>query len=52
MPLRPPASSTSAHDAGVELIAWTVDDLAQMRDLARIGVDGICTNDPRLFSRL
>jgi glycerophosphoryl diester phosphodiesterase len=41
-----------AHDAGVELIAWTVDDLARMRDLVRIGVDGICSNDPRLFSRL
>ena len=42
----------AVHDAGVELIAWTVDDLARMRDLVRIGVDGICTNDPRLFSRL
>jgi glycerophosphoryl diester phosphodiesterase len=31
--------------ADVELIAWTVDDLKQ-------GVDGICSNDPRLFGRL
>jgi glycerophosphoryl diester phosphodiesterase len=38
--------------AGVELIAWTVDDLAKMRRLVERGVDGICSNDPRLFSRL
>ncbi|HEY5976891.1 MAG TPA: glycerophosphodiester phosphodiesterase [Solirubrobacterales bacterium] len=38
--------------AGVELIAWTVDDLARMRKLAAMGVDGICSNDPRLFAEL
>ncbi len=38
--------------AGVELIAWTVDDLQTMRRLAEIGVDGICSNDPRLFAEL
>ncbi len=38
--------------AKVELIAWTVDDLPRMRRLAELGVDGICSNDPRLFSRL
>lgn len=37
---------------GLELIAWTVDDLDRMRSLAAMGVDGICTNDPRLFDRL
>lgn len=35
--------------AGVELIAWTVDDADHMARLAAIGVDGLCTNDPRLF---
>lgn len=35
--------------AGVELIAWTVDDAARMAKLVAAGVDGICTNDPRLF---
>jgi glycerophosphoryl diester phosphodiesterase len=44
------ASVTSA--AGVELIAWTVDDLGKMRRLAELGVDGICSNDPRLFAQL
>jgi glycerophosphoryl diester phosphodiesterase len=36
----------------VELVAWTVDDLPRMRTLAAMGVDGICTNDPRLFDQL
>jgi glycerophosphoryl diester phosphodiesterase len=38
--------------AGVELIAWTVDDLARMRKLAAAGVDGLVSNDPRLFADL
>jgi glycerophosphoryl diester phosphodiesterase len=38
--------------AGVELIAWTVDDLARMRALVDAGVTGICSNDPRLFKEL
>jgi glycerophosphoryl diester phosphodiesterase len=38
--------------AGVELIAWTVDDEQRMRDLVAMGVDGICSNDPRLFARI
>jgi glycerophosphoryl diester phosphodiesterase len=38
--------------AGVELIAWTVDDEARMRALVDAGVTGLCSNDPRLFSRV
>lgn len=38
--------------AGVELIAWTVDDLAAMRKLLAVGVTGLCSNDPRLFASL
>jgi glycerophosphoryl diester phosphodiesterase len=38
--------------AGVELIAWTVDDLPRMRKLAAAGVTGICSNDPRLFAQI
>jgi glycerophosphoryl diester phosphodiesterase len=38
--------------AGVELIAWTVDDLPRMRRLVEAGVDGLVSNDPRLFARL
>ncbi|MFN8160644.1 MAG: glycerophosphodiester phosphodiesterase [Solirubrobacterales bacterium] len=42
----------TASAAGVELIAWTVDDAPTMRRLADLGVAGICSNDPRLFEQL
>ena len=38
--------------AGVELIAWTVDDLPRMRQLVDAGVHGLVSNDPRLFAKL
>jgi glycerophosphoryl diester phosphodiesterase len=38
--------------AGVELIAWTVDDLDRMQRLVDAGVNGLVSNDPRLFHRL
>lgn len=44
------AQATEA--AGVELIAWTVDDLPRMNKLLAAGVTGLCSNDPRLFARL
>jgi len=40
----------AADEAGVELIAWTVDDIERMRELVAMGIHGICTNDPRLFA--
>jgi glycerophosphoryl diester phosphodiesterase len=36
----------------VELIAWTVDDEPRMRRLTEMGVDGLVSNDPRLFQLL
>jgi glycerophosphoryl diester phosphodiesterase len=33
-----------------ELYAWTVDDAARIRALANLGVTGVITNDPRLFT--
>lgn len=41
-----------AHDAGVAVNVWTVDDPARMAQLAEWGVDGICTNDPALLLRV
>jgi glycerophosphoryl diester phosphodiesterase len=38
--------------AGVELIAWTVDDEPRMRKLVDMGVTGLVSNDPRLFANL
>jgi len=36
-------------EGGGELYVWTVDDARQIARLAALGVDGIITNDPRLF---
>jgi glycerophosphoryl diester phosphodiesterase len=39
----------AVHGAGGEVYVWTVDDEAQIRGLEALGVDGVITNDPRLF---
>jgi glycerophosphoryl diester phosphodiesterase len=51
-PLVSPRLARICKLAGVELIAWTVDDEKRMRKLVDAGVTGICSNDPRLFARL
>ena len=51
-PLISPRLARIARLARVELIAWTVDDRARMRKLVECGVDGLCSNDPRLFAGL
>jgi glycerophosphoryl diester phosphodiesterase len=38
--------------AGGEVYVWTVDDLARLRALEAMGVTGVITNDPRLFTQL
>ena len=38
-------------EGGGELYVWTVDDAEHIAKLAAMGVDGIITNDPRLFTR-
>jgi glycerophosphoryl diester phosphodiesterase len=38
----------AAHRAGVKVKVWTVNDQAQMRHLARIGVDALITDRPDL----
>jgi glycerophosphoryl diester phosphodiesterase len=38
--------------AGGEIYVWTVDELPLMRSLQSLGVTGVISNDPRLFSSL
>ena len=37
------------HEAGGEVYVWTVDDARRIRAFEALGVDGVITNDPRLF---
>ena len=39
----------AVHDAGGQVYVWTVDDAARIAALESMGVDGVITNDPRLF---
>ena len=41
----------AVHGAGGQLYVWTVDDAQRIERLEALGVDGVITNDPRLFSR-
>lgn len=51
-PLITPRLARICSLAQVELIAWTVDEVPRMQKLLDAGVDGICSNDPRLFAQL
>jgi glycerophosphoryl diester phosphodiesterase len=39
----------AVRDAGGELYVWTVDDPKRITSLEALGVNGVITNDPRLF---
>jgi glycerophosphoryl diester phosphodiesterase len=41
----------AAHAAGAAVLAWTVDEEADLERIVAAGVDGVITNDPRLFRR-
>jgi glycerophosphoryl diester phosphodiesterase len=42
----------SVAAAGGELYVWTVDELPRIQALQSLGVTGVITNDPRLFTAL
>lgn len=46
------AAIERCHALGVPVIAWTVDDPTRLRRLAALGVDGVVSNDPRIFQSL
>jgi glycerophosphoryl diester phosphodiesterase len=45
-----PRLERAVHGAGGQLYVWTVDDPERIRMLEALGVDGVITNDPRLFA--
>lgn len=45
-----PRLARVVKDAGGELYVWTVDDSRRIAQLESWGVDGVITNDPRLFA--
>jgi glycerophosphoryl diester phosphodiesterase len=44
-----PRLADAVREAGGQLYVWTVDDPKKIAWLEAIGVDGVITNDPRLF---
>jgi glycerophosphoryl diester phosphodiesterase len=48
--LMSPALVRAVHDAGGQLYVWTVDDAEHIARLSALGVDGVISNDPRLFT--
>jgi glycerophosphoryl diester phosphodiesterase len=45
-----PALARAIAGVGGELYVWTVDDPRRIAELERIGVSGVISNDPRLFT--
>jgi glycerophosphoryl diester phosphodiesterase len=44
-----PASVSRAHELGLSVVAWPVDDLVDLRRVTAAGADCVVTNDPRIF---
>lgn len=44
-----PAAVARAHAIGVPVLAWTVDERADLERVVAAGVDGVITNDPSIF---
>jgi glycerophosphoryl diester phosphodiesterase len=43
------AAVDRAHARGAAVFAWTVDDEPTLERVVSAGVDGVITNDPRIF---
>lgn len=41
-----------AHERGMKVVPWTVNSLGEMKELKKLGVDGIISDYPNLFSQL
>lgn len=47
-----PSLLQQCHDKNMKVIPWTVNDLAEMKRLKQMGVDGIISDYPNLFAQL
>ena len=47
-----PQSVARAHALGLAVVTWTVDELDDLHRVTSAGVDGVVTNDPRIFAAL
>lgn len=45
-----PEAVARARAIGVPVLAWTVDEVADLERVVAAGVDGVITNDPRIFT--
>jgi glycerophosphoryl diester phosphodiesterase len=45
-----PAAVARAHGLGAAVLAWTVDEPHDLDRVVAAGVDGVITNDPRIFA--
>ena len=43
------AAVERAHALSIPVLAWTIDEPADLRRVLEAGVDGVITNDPRIF---
>ena len=48
--LATPEAVALAHEIGAPVLAWTVDEVADLERVVAAGVDGVITNDPRIFT--
>lgn len=39
---------STAHDAGLRVVPWTIDEPGQVRDATKLGVDAVISNEPAM----
>jgi len=52
VPFTTPGLVDAAHEAGMRVVPWTVDDPATIESLMDLGVDGLITDAPDVLRRI